>query len=107
MDGVTQPALALASGLQVCALPVLWLDAGARPGMQTSVCVCAPCFFLGHAGRQGVQCSLIRPLVWATRGKGLRGELVDVYQFLFVVSFSETGCISVYNVFSTCPLKLN
>jgi len=38
-DSITQPVLTLASGLQV-ALPALWLDVGARPGMQTSVCMC-------------------------------------------------------------------
>lgn len=34
--------------------------------------VCVPCFPLGHAGGQGAQGSLIGPLVWVTRGKGLR-----------------------------------
>lgn len=41
MDGITQPGFTLASGLQVCTLPALWLYAGGRPGMQSSVHVCA------------------------------------------------------------------
>lgn len=60
-------------------------------------------FLLGHAGRQGVQCSLIRPLVWTTIGKGLRREPVDINQFPSEVSFSEIGCITAYKVFSICP----
>lgn len=39
MDGITQPVL------QVCALPALWLDVGARLGMRTCVSVCAPLSF--------------------------------------------------------------
>lgn len=70
VDGITQPGLILATGLQLCALPVLWL------GMCGCGGVCVPCFPLGHAGGQGAQCSLIGPLVWVTRGKGLRRELV-------------------------------
>lgn len=28
-----------------------------------ALCMCVPCFPLGHAGRQGVQCCLIGPLI--------------------------------------------
>lgn len=85
----------------VCTLHALWLDAGARQGVQTSARVCVCVHALPPLGMCGESYAVLLVPFF-----GQPGEKGNACRFFSLISLKQVS-LSAYNVFSTCCLQLN